>query len=136
MLRENERGQRKNEIEAATAKHRTRYNNFWKYIVDLFFMRAYFPVLLICIYLFSKIQNPTSFNMILQTVDGVPVSAILGDQQAALFGQAAYEAGEAKNSKFHTHEHRLCFLRMDCFTSSNQIYLSHIHLKTWLILIL
>jgi glycerol kinase len=32
-------------------------------------------------------------------VDGVPVSAILGDQQAALFGQAAYEAGEAKNSK-------------------------------------
>ena len=54
-------------------------------------------------------------------MDGVPVSAILGDQQAALFGQAAYEAGEAKNSKFHTHEYGFCFLKMDCLTSSNQI---------------
>mmetsp|Transcript_1050 Transcript_1050/g.2258 ORF Transcript_1050/g.2258 Transcript_1050/m.2258 type:complete len:623 (+) Transcript_1050:113-1981(+) len=29
---------------------------------------------------------------------GVPVSAILGDQQAALFGQVAFEPGEAKNT--------------------------------------
>ncbi|MCY4371966.1 MAG: glycerol kinase GlpK [bacterium] len=29
---------------------------------------------------------------------GVPISAILGDQHAALFGQACYEPGEAKNT--------------------------------------
>ena len=29
---------------------------------------------------------------------GVPISAILGDQQAALFGQACYEPGDAKNT--------------------------------------
>ena len=29
---------------------------------------------------------------------GVPIAGILGDQQAALFGQACYEAGEAKNT--------------------------------------
>ena len=29
---------------------------------------------------------------------GVPVSGILGDQQAALFGQACYKVGEAKNT--------------------------------------
>jgi glycerol kinase len=31
-------------------------------------------------------------------VSGVPVAGILGDQQAALFGQACYESGEAKNT--------------------------------------
>lgn len=31
-------------------------------------------------------------------LDGVPISAILGDQHAALFGQACYEQGEAKNT--------------------------------------
>lgn len=31
-------------------------------------------------------------------LEGVPVAAILGDQQAALFGQCAFEAGEAKNT--------------------------------------
>jgi glycerol kinase len=31
-------------------------------------------------------------------LDGVPVSSILGDQQAALFGQVAFEPGEAKNT--------------------------------------
>jgi glycerol kinase len=31
-------------------------------------------------------------------LEGVPVSAILGDQQAALFGQVAFEPGEAKNT--------------------------------------
>ncbi len=31
-------------------------------------------------------------------VPGVPIAGILGDQQAALFGQACYEPGEAKNT--------------------------------------
>jgi len=31
-------------------------------------------------------------------LDGVPVSGILGDQQAALFGQGCHSAGEAKNT--------------------------------------
>lgn len=30
--------------------------------------------------------------------DGVPVASILGDQQAALFGQTCFQAGEAKNT--------------------------------------
>ena len=31
-------------------------------------------------------------------LDGVPISAILGDQQAALFGQTCFQPGEAKNT--------------------------------------
>lgn len=31
-------------------------------------------------------------------IDGVPIACILGDQQAALVGQAAFEPGEAKNT--------------------------------------
>ena len=31
-------------------------------------------------------------------LEGVPISAILGDQHAALFGQACYQPGEAKNT--------------------------------------
>ncbi len=31
-------------------------------------------------------------------LDGVPVSGVLGDQQAALFGQACFEPGTAKNT--------------------------------------
>ncbi len=31
-------------------------------------------------------------------VEGVPIAGILGDQQAALFGQGAFEPGEAKNT--------------------------------------
>eukprot|EP00536_Pseudo-nitzschia_multiseries_P013745 jgi/Psemu1/68835/estExt_Genemark1.C_6080007 len=34
----------------------------------------------------------------IEKLSGVPVSAILGDQQAALFGQVAFEPGEAKNT--------------------------------------
>ncbi|GJJ21964.1 glycerol kinase GlpK [Mycolicibacterium mageritense] len=34
----------------------------------------------------------------LQTVDGVAITAILGDQQAATFGQACFAPGEAKNT--------------------------------------
>src|SRR5436853_4128575 len=32
------------------------------------------------------------------TTDGVPVSGIAGDQQAALFGQACFDPGTAKNT--------------------------------------
>lgn len=32
------------------------------------------------------------------TLAGVPISGILGDQQAALFGQACYDSGEVKNT--------------------------------------
>ena len=31
-------------------------------------------------------------------IDGVPIAGILGDQQAATFGQTAFEAGESKNT--------------------------------------
>jgi glycerol kinase len=31
-------------------------------------------------------------------LDGVPIAGVLGDQQAALFGQTCYSAGEAKNT--------------------------------------
>ncbi len=31
-------------------------------------------------------------------VEGVPISAILGAQQAALFGQTCFQPGEAKNT--------------------------------------
>ncbi len=33
-----------------------------------------------------------------EVLDGIPVAGILGDQQAALFGQTCYEPGEAKNT--------------------------------------
>jgi glycerol kinase len=33
-----------------------------------------------------------------QTTDGIPVCGIAGDQQAALFGQACFEPGDAKNT--------------------------------------
>ena len=32
------------------------------------------------------------------TLDGVPIAGILGDQQAALFGQVCFDVGEAKNT--------------------------------------
>ncbi|TBW31565.1 glycerol kinase, partial [Siculibacillus lacustris] len=35
---------------------------------------------------------------VLPSVAGVPVAGILGDQQAALFGQACFKPGEAKNT--------------------------------------
>lgn len=34
----------------------------------------------------------------IDALDGVPVASIIGDQQAALFGQCAFEPGEAKNT--------------------------------------
>ena len=35
---------------------------------------------------------------VLATLAGVPISGVAGDQQAALFGQCCFEAGEAKNT--------------------------------------
>lgn len=37
-------------------------------------------------------------NCASDTLKGVPIAGILGDQQAALFGQTCFEAGEAKNT--------------------------------------
>jgi glycerol kinase len=37
-------------------------------------------------------------NQSLAAFRGIPVAGILGDQQAAMFGQACYRAGEAKNT--------------------------------------
>ena len=37
-------------------------------------------------------------NAVGTALDGVPIAAILGDQQAATFGQVAFEAGESKNT--------------------------------------
>jgi glycerol kinase len=39
-----------------------------------------------------------SFGIARGHLDGVEVAAVLGDQQAALFGQCCYEPGEAKNT--------------------------------------
>jgi glycerol kinase len=38
------------------------------------------------------------FGTAVGTLDGVPVGGILGDQQAALFGQTCFEPGDAKNT--------------------------------------
>ena len=51
-------------------------------------------------------------------VEGVPISAILGDQQAALFGQTCFEPGEAKNT-YGTG----CFLLMN--TGSRRVPSTH-----------
>jgi glycerol kinase len=42
----------------------------------------------------SEVYGPA----VLPAVAGVPLAGILGDQQAALFGQACFRAGEAKNT--------------------------------------
>ena len=39
-----------------------------------------------------------SFSCALPELKGVPVSGVLGDQQAALFGQSCFSVGEAKNT--------------------------------------
>src|SRR5690606_29357517 len=41
----------------------------------------------------SEIYGPSK-----NILDGIPVAGDLGDQQAALFGQTCYNAGEAKNT--------------------------------------
>ncbi len=42
--------------------------------------------------------SSTVYGTAVGVLSGVPVAGILGDQQAALFGQACYDAGEAKNT--------------------------------------
>lgn len=42
--------------------------------------------------------SSTVYGSAKNVVTGVPVAGILGDQQAALFGQACYDPGEAKNT--------------------------------------
>lgn len=44
------------------------------------------------------VPSSTVYGTAQGVVSGVPVSGILGDQQAALFGQACYDPGEAKNT--------------------------------------
>ncbi|MCQ3804991.1 MAG: glycerol kinase GlpK [bacterium] len=51
-------------------------------------------------------------------LDGVPISAILGDQQAALFGQTCFRPGEAKNT-YGTG----CFLLMN--TGTRKVHSDH-----------
>jgi glycerol kinase len=53
-----------------------------------------------------------------ESVKGVPVAGVLGDQQAALFGQACFQPGEAKNT-YGTG----CFLLMN--TGSDLVQSSH-----------
>lgn len=54
----------------------------------------------------------------IESVTGVPIAGILGDQQAALFGQACFQTGEAKNT-YGTG----CFLLMN--TGSNIVQSAH-----------
>jgi len=42
----------------------------------------------------SEIYGPVSAG----PLEGVPIAGILGDQQAALVGQACFEPGQAKNT--------------------------------------
>ncbi|MFN3660192.1 MAG: FGGY family carbohydrate kinase, partial [Brevinematales bacterium] len=45
-------------------------------------------------------SHPEAYGKILQDILGheIPITAVLGDQQAALFGQTCYDIGEAKNT--------------------------------------
>jgi glycerol kinase len=54
----------------------------------------------------------------IEPVKGVPIAGVLGDQQAALFGQACFQPGEAKNT-YGTG----CFLLMN--TGSDLVQSSH-----------
>lgn len=44
------------------------------------------------------VPSSSVYGIATGVADGIPVSGILGDQQAALFGQACYDPGEAKNT--------------------------------------
>jgi len=46
----------------------------------------------------SAVYGKCSSNFGVGPLSGVPIAGILGDQQAALFGQGAFEPGEAKNT--------------------------------------
>jgi glycerol kinase len=53
--------------------------------------RAMMPEIVPSVYAVGEVQTPGSLR-------GVPIAGILGDQQAATFGQAAFGAGESKNT--------------------------------------
>lgn len=44
------------------------------------------------------VSSSQTYGFTKDVLSGVPIAGILGDQQAALFGQACYDAGEAKNT--------------------------------------
>lgn len=44
----------------------------------------------------SEVYGSCSAGCGIEAVEGVPIASILGDQQAALFGQAGFEIGDAK----------------------------------------
>jgi glycerol kinase len=44
------------------------------------------------------LPSSSSFGICKETLDGVPITGVLGDQQAALFGQTCFNPGEAKNT--------------------------------------
>ena len=54
----------------------------------------------------------------IEPVKGVPIAGILGDQQAALFGQTGFQSGDAKNT-----DRSGCFLLMN--TGRNVIQSKH-----------
>jgi glycerol kinase len=53
--------------------------------------RAMMPEIVPSVHAVGRVQTPGSLR-------GVPIAGVLGDQQAATFGQAAFEAGESKNT--------------------------------------
>jgi len=46
----------------------------------------------------SHVYGTCNANFGLKALEGIPIGGILGDQQAALFGQGAFRPGEAKNT--------------------------------------
>lgn len=44
------------------------------------------------------LPSSTSFGVMAEILKGVPITGVLGDQQAALFGQICFEPGDAKNT--------------------------------------
>lgn len=47
----------------------------------------------------SKVYGSVAKGIIgLESLEGIPISGAIGDQQAALFGQCCFEAGQAKNT--------------------------------------
>jgi glycerol kinase len=44
------------------------------------------------------LPSSSNFGICKETLNGVPITGVLGDQQAALFGQTCFDPGEAKNT--------------------------------------
>jgi len=66
-------------------------------------------------------------------MDNIPISGLIGDQQAALFGQAAFEPGEAKNTygtvctSFKTMYQSICIQCCDICISAYLYILWYLH---------